>query len=348
MHGDVIEGKWIDCFTRAFELCKVREGEVAAIVSETQSRRVLVKLAELALLRLKAQAFHIVIPTPPVSAPVPVRSTGHSVAIGQNPAIIKALTTATFIADLTIEGLLHSIERPEILASGTRVFMISNEHPESLERLMPDPALKPKVLKGVAMAKQAKKMRVTSAAGTDLHIDMEGANVGGGCGISDEKGQIDYWPGGLCAFYPRPGAVTGTVVMVAGDINLTFKRYLSDPVHMQIERDCITEIHGPGMDADLMKSYFAAWQDPNAYYTSHLGWGMNPRARWDTLVMFDRNDTNGTEQRAFAGNFLFSTGSNRFANRFTDAHFDLPMRNCTIELDGQIVVEKGNLIPELA
>jgi len=221
-------------------------------------------------------------------------------------------------------------------------------HPESLERLMPDPALKPKVLKGVAMAKQAKKMRVTSAAGTDLHIDMEGANVGGGCGISDEKGQIDYWPGGLCAFYPRPGAVTGTVVMVAGDINLTFKRYLSDPVHMQIERDCITEIHGPGMDADLMKSYFAAWQDPNAYYTSHLGWGMNPRARWDTLVMFDRNDTNGTEQRAFAGNFLFSTGSNRFANRFTEAHFDLPMRNCTIELDGQIVVEKGNLIPELA
>jgi 2,5-dihydroxypyridine 5,6-dioxygenase len=347
MHSNVIERKWIDCFVKAFTLCKVHDGEVAVIISETQSRPVLVKLAELALLELRAQAFHIVLPTPPVSAPVPVRSTGHSMAIGQNPAVVKALTTATFVADLTIEGLLHSIERGEILASGTRVFMISNEHPETLERLMPDPALKPKVLKGVSMAKQAKKMRVTSAAGTDLSIEMEGANVGGGYGISEDRGQIDYWPGGLCAFYPRPGAVTGTVVMTPGDINLTFKRYLADPVHMTIERDCITGIDGPGMDADLMKSYFAAWQDPNAYYTSHLGWGMNPRARWDTLVMFDRNDTNGTEQRAFSGNFLFSTGSNRFANRFTEAHFDLPMRNCTIELDGKIVVDKGILVPEL-
>ena len=197
MQSNVIEGKWIDCFAKAFELCKVGEGEVAAIVSETQSRPVLVKLAELALLRLKAQAFHIVIPTPPVSAPVPVRSTGHSVAIGQNPAVIKALTTATFVADLTIEGLLHSVERGEILASGTRVFMISNEHPELLERLMPDPALKPKVAKGVAMARQARTMRVTSAAGTDLHIDMEGANVGGGCGISDREGPdrlLAGWP----------------------------------------------------------------------------------------------------------------------------------------------------------
>ena len=94
-----------------------------------------------------------------------------------------------------------------------------------------------------------------------------------------------------------------------------------------------------------MKSYFAAWHDPNAYYTSHLGWGMNPRARWDTLIMFDRNDTNGTEQRAFAGNFLFSTGSNRFANRFTEAHFDLPMRNCTVELDGRLSWTRGISFP---
>src|ERR1700737_3877238 len=87
MHGDVIEGKWIDCFTRAFELCKVREGEVAAIVSETQSRRVLVKLAELALLRLKAQAFHIVIPTPPAGAPVPAGRPGPSGCRHSAPAL---------------------------------------------------------------------------------------------------------------------------------------------------------------------------------------------------------------------------------------------------------------------
>jgi 2,5-dihydroxypyridine 5,6-dioxygenase len=75
---------------------------------------------------------------------------------------------------------------------------------------------------------------------------------------------------------------------------------------------------------------------------------MNPRARWDSLVMFDRDDINGTEQRAFAGNFLFSTGSNRFANRYTLGHFDLPMRNCSIALDGKVIVDAGRLSPELA
>jgi 2,5-dihydroxypyridine 5,6-dioxygenase len=60
--------------------------------------------------------------------------------------------------------------------------------------------------------------------------------------------------------------------------------------------------------------------------------------------MYDRRDTNGTEIRAFAGNFLFSTGANEFANRFTEGHFDLPVRNCTITLDDQPVVEAGRLV----
>jgi 2,5-dihydroxypyridine 5,6-dioxygenase len=70
---------------------------------------------------------------------------------------------------------------------------------------------------------------------------------------------------------------------------------------------------------------------------------MNEHARYEALTMYDQRDTNGTELRAFAGNFLFSTGANEFANRFTKGHFDLPVRNCTIALDGVAVVENGKL-----
>jgi 2,5-dihydroxypyridine 5,6-dioxygenase len=45
--------------------------------------------------------------------------------------------------------------------------------------------------------------------------------------------------------------------------------------------------------------------------------------------------------RALAGNFLFSTGANEFANRYTEGHFDLPMMDCTITLDGQKMVDGG-------
>ena len=39
-----------------------------------------------------------------------------------------------------------------------------------------------------------------------------------------------------------------------------------------------------GWDADLMRGYFEAWGDRNAYGASHVSWGMNPAARWVSLV----------------------------------------------------------------
>ena len=67
-----------------------------------------------------------------------------------------------------------------------------------------------------------------------------------------------------------------------------------------------TRIDGDGVDAELMRGYFAAWGDREAYAVSHVGWGMNPAARWDAMTFYDKRDFNGTELRAFAGNFLYS------------------------------------------
>jgi 2,5-dihydroxypyridine 5,6-dioxygenase len=105
----------------------------------------------------------------------------------------------------------------------------------------------------------------------------------------------------------------------------------------------VTSIDGQGADAELMRRYFAAWNDREAYATSHVGWGLNPRARYEALAMYDRRDTNGTELRAVAGNFLFSTGANEFAGRYTAGHFDLPVMNTTIEVDGVTVVREGEV-----
>ena len=72
--------------------------------------------------------------------------------------------------------------------------------------------------------------------------------------------------------------------------------------------------------------------------------GLNRGARWDAMTFYDKADFNGTELRAFAGNFLYSTGANEVAGRHTLGHFDLPMRGCTVTLDGVPVVEKGRLL----
>jgi 2,5-dihydroxypyridine 5,6-dioxygenase len=142
--------------------------------------------------------------------------------------------------------------------------------------------------------------------------------------------------------------VNGTLVMDRGDVNLTFKRYLQDAVRMTVVNDYVTEIAGASPDADMMRGYIASWGDRDAYAVSHVGWGMNPAARWDAMTFYDQRDFNGTELRAFAGNFLYSTGANEVAGRHTLGHFDLPLRNCTVTLDGRPVVARGTLVEMVA
>src|SRR5438270_8711241 len=248
MLADRIEGKWIDAFSEVFARCAVKRGDTAAILSETQSRPLNVQLAELALLRLGARPFHIVMPSPRNRQPVPVRSTGASEAIGGLSPVIGALGAAGFVVDCTIEGLMHAPETPAILKAGARILVISNEHPEALERMAPDPALETRVRSAAKMLRGAKRMQVTSAAGTKLAIDLEAAATVGVWGWTDRPGTLAHWPGGLVVSFPKSGAVHGTLVLDRGDVNLTFKRYLEAPITLTLENDYIIRIVGEGSD----------------------------------------------------------------------------------------------------
>lgn len=343
-----IEGKWIDTFTRVFEYCKVETGTVVAILSESQSRPININLAELALQRLGAQVFHIIVSTPPQTSSIPIRSTGASVALQGIKPVVEALSQSEFVVDMTVEGLLHAPEVPDILKNGARILMVSNEHPDTLERLLPDPELTQRVKIGLKKLKAAQMMTVTSAAGTHLQIDVTKAPLGAAWGYADRPGLLSHWPGGLCLCFPQAKTVNGTLVLAPGDVNLTFKRFIENPITLTIEDDYITQIEGEGVDVDLFREYTAAWNEKEAYAVSHVGWGMNPLARWDAMAMYDKRDFNGTELRAFAGNFLYSIGANETAGRYTKGHFDLPMRNCTVTLDGEDVVKQGKLQGDLA
>jgi len=348
MLQEVAEGKWVASFCRALALNGIANGVPVAVVAESQSRPVLIQLCSLALYELGAQYSTIVLPTPEQSAPVPVKSTGASNAIQGKRHVIEALKRVDVIVDVTVEGLLHAEEWPEIEQAGTRLFVVCNEHPEILERTEPRAELGPKVQLGIDMLSAASEMTVTSKAGTNLTIDVKDAPCGGTPGFTTNPGGVAHWPGGLCLCFPGEGTVNGRIVMAPGDMNLTFKDYLRDCIDLHIEKDFITSIEGDNVDADLFREYLAAWDDPVAYGMSHVGWGMNPHARWESMALYDKGDVQATEFRAWAGNFLWSCGSNQYANRFTLGHFDLPMRRCTIALDGKPVVIEGRLQGDLA
>jgi 2,5-dihydroxypyridine 5,6-dioxygenase len=343
----VTEWRYIKAFAEQFARCALAPGEVVAVLSESQSRPELVETARLAAQSLGASVFDLVVPTPTSVHPVAIRSTGASQAIAHNRSVIAALASTDLVIDCTVEGLLHAPELGEVLSGGTRVLMISNEHLDTFDRLTWDPDLPRRVALGHTWLKAATAMRITSAAGTDLTVQLAGAVTAGSTGLTDGPGSIAHWPGGLVLAFPAAGTVSGTVVLAVGDLNLTFNRYMESPVVLTIVDDHITEIGGDGFDAQLFRSYLSAFGDRASYATSHVGWGMNPAARWDSVALVDHRDCWGTEARAFAGNVLYSCGANENAGRFTAGHFDLPMRGCTVMLDDRAVVVDGELVPEL-
>lgn len=348
MTESLAEWRWVKRYAEQFDACNVQPGEVTILLSEAASSARIVQTARLALEMCGAAVADIRMPTPPNPGPLPIRSTGASQAIAGHRAVIAALREADFVVDCTAEGLLHAPELGEILSGSARVLMISAEHPENAERWPHDPTMADKVNHGVSLLEQAAEMRITSAAGTDLTVNLEGAVRAGSYGWCTEPGTIAHWPGGLVLAFPASGTVNGTVVLDTGDINLTFNEYIREPIRLVVENDYVTEIAGGGHDAELMRSYIAAFGEPDAYAVSHLGWGMNTAARWESLAMWDKSAINGTELRAFAGNVVFSTGANEVAGRFCRGHFDLPMRNCTVALDGAVVVDAGVLRDDLS
>ncbi len=345
-----IQGSWLDAFETVIGLCAIKAGDSICVLSETQSRPVLVALAELAAQRRGARVFNIKLTSGAQTSPIPIRSTGASIAIGQLSPVVHALAGSTLVLDCTVEGLLHAPELPQILKGGARVLMVSNEHPEILERLVPKPEDEAPVRDAMRRLREAKKMTVQSAAGTDLVIDLQSEGqkspVGGVWGWAAKPGQIAHWPGGLVLAFPRANSVNGRLVLDRGDINLAFKDYLRDAVRLEVRNDYIQSIAG-AFEAERLRSTWDSWERlegaPHCKAVSHCGWGLNPRARWDSLSYYDKSDCNGTELRAFGGNFLYSTGANETAGRHTLGHFDLPIRGCTIAIDGQVMVNAGVL-----
>jgi 2,5-dihydroxypyridine 5,6-dioxygenase len=343
MFQEKLEPAWLAAFEAVLSRCAVGAGDTVAVLGESQSRPVLPELARLAATRMGCRVFSIEVPTPFEPGP-PVRSTGACIALQQLAPVVNALAASTLVVDCTVEGLMHAPELPAILKGGARVIYASNEHPEALARLVPGDELEPLVKDHVKRLRAARSMQVTSAAGTDLVIRLEGAICGGNWGYTSRPGTITHWPGGLALAFPAAQSVNGTLVLAPGDANLTFKRYIERSVTLRIEDDYVTHIEGEGVDADLMRSYIAAWGDREAYAVSHVGYGLNAAARWDSMALYDKRDFNGTELRAFAGNFLYSTGANEVAGRYTRGHFDLPLKGCTVALDGTVVIDSGRLL----
>lgn len=263
-----------------------------------------------------------------------------------NKAAIAALKASDLVLDLMT--LLFSPEQHEILKSGTKI-LLAVEPPEVLVRIVPTEADRARVLAATQLIGAAKRMTVTSPAGTELTCPLGDFPAIAEYGFVDKPGRWDHWPSGFALTFPNDKKTSGTIVIDRGDILLPQKHYVNDPIRLTVEHGYATRIEGE-IDAALLRDYMETFDDPEGYAISHIGWGLQPRARWSTLGLYDREATIGMDARAFEGNFLFSLGPNNEGggNRTTTCHIDIPLRNCTVRLDETVVVKDGRVVENLS
>ncbi|HKP80189.1 MAG TPA: hypothetical protein VJU34_13810 [Phenylobacterium sp.] len=326
-------------FAKQFALCDLKSRETVAVIAEIGRKREHVDAAVLAAQQMGAAV--VLLEAPSLSHPElpPYRSDDRGVG-----ALIAAAAQCDLVVDLTVGGLIHSDVRTRITGQGKRMLFVA-EGADVLERLIGDDIVRARVEGAAERLRAGRTLHVTSAAGTDLKADISAADlpVTMQWGYVDEPGRWDHWPSGFVACFPRDRSAQGRIVLQAGDILLPWIRAVQAPVTLEVVDGYITSLEGEGADAFLLRDYFEAWDDPEVWAVSHMGWGVHPAARFAAVEVYPPRSLYGQEFRSAEGNFMWSTGSNRYANRFTPAHLDIPMRGCTVMVDDHMVVEAGRL-----
>lgn len=334
--------KLTSLFRKQFELCRVGPGQTVAIVSDLGTRREYIEAAFAAASEIGFDIYEMCVNT------IPGWTNVGTPTIGQCKGTLDALMAVDMV--LIFHVPLFAKWLRDVQAKGVRVQMIIDA-PDDLYQLQSPPGLKDAVLHAQALYQKTREVRVTSKAGTDLSYRCGEYPVMSQYGMADEPGRFDHWGVGLIHTFPNEGSAQGRVVIAPGDIViLPYCRYVQDTIELEIRDGHIVSIEG-GLDAALMREWLGdgkvAEGDMDPFALSHLGWGMNPQCRWDSIALHgDVPERSRAAARCFPGNFLFSTGPNTQGGgkRTTRGHYDVPMRNCTISLDGKVVVKDGRLV----
>ena len=195
-------------------------------------------------------------------------------------------------------------------------------------------AQRPVCVKLAELFTGANSLHLTTPAGTDLKMSIAGRRGNALTGVV-EPGMFSTIPTIEANVSPVEGTAQGKIVADASIPYLGIG-LLREPVHIVVEKGLIKTIQG-GYQADVLRNDLEAKRDPNVYNVAEIGVGLNPKSEM-TGVMLDDEGVLGS---AHVG---IGTSITLGGNVKAATHYDLVLWKPTIRLDGETVIENGELV----
>jgi len=326
-------GELLLLFRSELELCRLQAGECVLIHSDTHTSPDYPAACVAAVLGAGAVPIEVVLPA--------------TVAELDAGPVAGLWRDADLVVDMVTTGAhAYSSAFNRAVDSGTRILRVAEPH-DILARLFPDPEVVRQTKRGAALLAGSRSLRATSGAGTDLKMQLRGHPAAAHCGFVDTPGRWDHWPSAISIIVPDIDTVMGVLVIAPGDALLNWGRMVREPVTCMIDGGRLQKITG-GRDASLIADTLASYNDPDAYVLSIVGWGCDPRARWDRIINPFLEPGGVMDVENAAGNLLLVIGSNTSVNLRgtvrTAAHLNINCRAHTITLDGMPVITDGHLV----
>ena len=267
-----------------------------------------------------------------------IRALGRKALQDPPETAIEAMKNADMVFDIASRSWSdYAPASTAICDTGTRVLQIlvpeetlieRPPHPDILRR----PGIAAELMEGV------EEVRITTPEGTDLRAKRGHRPLDLARGFVCEPGKWDSYGVISLAYSPIEEDVHGVMYMNGPMLMQPEHVYVAkEPIKVEIEAGRIVDIEATHGDARIFDNWMRSFDDPNVYYISHLGFGLDPRATVDDSDPAALESINGAIVLGFGSNVSPFLGGTRHAK----GHMDCVLMNGAMMLDGRTILADG-------
>jgi leucyl aminopeptidase (aminopeptidase T) len=251
------------------------------------------------------------------------------------PAITEAMKSVDVVICPTTMSLTHTDARRAACSAGARVGTLPGITEDIMVRTMrADYHQIARLTEKISEILTAGKLaHITTPAGTDIHIPIEGIKAISSTGLVLESGKFGNLPSGEAYLMPREGEAEGIYVV---DGSLAGIGLVGDePVRITVEKGMAVKIEG-GEQAKKFDEIVSSLGD-KARNLAELGVGTNDMAEIKGTVLEDEKVA-GTVHLALGNNISMGGTCN------VGFHVDGILLKPTLEIDSRKILEHGKML----